>query len=290
MLQRGNHRTRRTLFSDMENREQMLDKIEEVAREAIVEAGKIIREHIGRISTSAIHLKGPSDYVTEIDKRCEAVILGAVCKNFPDHHIMAEETENEGLQPGYTWVIDPVDGTTNFIHGFPFVAVSIAVCNEKTPVLGFVLDPLRNELFSAKKDGGAWLNGTRIQVRKNAGMKEALIATGFPFRTKDYMDDYLKVFKSIFLQVSGIRRAGAAALDLAYLAAGRVDGFWEIGLKAWDIAAGALLISEAGGLISDFWGEDRHLYNGHVVGGTPSVYPLILQEVQKWLVPVLEKR
>ncbi len=272
----------------MDDLSRTLDSVETVARKIIAEAGDIIREYMGKLSAASIHTKGPSDYVTEIDERCEALIIKAVRDNFPGHHIMSEETANDGLQPGFTWVVDPVDGTTNFIHGFPFVAVSIAVCLEKKPVLGFIIDPVRDELFTARAGRGAWLNGARINVRKDARLSEALVATGFPFRTKDYMDDYLKAFKSVFLNVSGIRRAGSAALDLAYLAAGRVDGFWEIGLKAWDIAAGTLLIREAGGVISDFWGEDGLLYNGHVVGGTPSVYPFLLAQVQEFIVPALE--
>ncbi len=272
----------------VEREEIMLDKMETVAQKAIFEAGDLIREHIGRVSDSWVDTKGPSDYVTEIDKRCEQLIMDAVRKNFPDHHIMSEETANDGMHPGYTWVIDPVDGTTNFIHGFPFVAVSIAVCKEKKPVLGYVLDPVRKELFSAKKGGGAWLNNSKLRKLQRVEPDVALIATGFPFRTKDYIDAYLGAFKSVFLRVSGIRRAGAAALDLAYIAAGRVDGFWEAGLKAWDIAAGALLIREAGGTISDFWGEENFLVNGNVVGGGPAVYPFLLEQVQKWLVPALE--
>jgi myo-inositol-1(or 4)-monophosphatase len=267
----------------------MLDRIETVARGVIREAGDLIREHIGQVGASWIQSKGPSDYVTEIDKRCELIIMDGVRKNFPDHHIMSEETANDGLQDGYTWVIDPVDGTTNFIHGFPFVAVSIGVCRDKKPVIGLILDPVRNELFYGREGRGAWVNGSKISVRKNVRMEESLIATGFPFRTKNYMDDYLKCFKSVFLHASGIRRAGAAALDLAYLAAGRVDGFWEIGLKAWDIAAGALMVKEAGGMISDFWGEEAHLYNGNVVGGTPGVYEFLLEQVQEWLVPALSR-
>lgn len=268
----------------------MLDKLESVARRAILEAGALITDNIGRVAVSSISRKGISDYVTEVDKQAERVILDIVLEHFPDHHIMAEESDNEGLQSGYTWVIDPVDGTTNFIHGFPFVAVSIAVCLDKKPVVGLVYDPLRNELFSAKEGGGAWLNGARLHVRSNIGVDESLIATGFPFRTRDYIDAYLGAFKSIFLQVGGIRRAGSAALDLAYLGAGRVDGFWEIGLKAWDIAAGALIIKEAGGVVSDFWGEDNHLFNGNVVGGNPSVYPFLLEQVKTWINPVLGKK
>jgi myo-inositol-1(or 4)-monophosphatase len=268
----------------------MPDKIEAVAKKTIFEAGELIRQHIGRTAGLSVHTKGPADYVTEVDERCEALITEAIRSNFPDHHIMAEETANEGLQPGYTWVIDPVDGTTNFIHGFPFVAVSIAVCLEKRPVLGLVLDPVRNELFSAKSGEGAWLNGSRLPMRTKVDLDRALIATGFPFRSKEYIHDYLRAFKSVFMRVSGIRRAGAAALDLAYLAAGRVDGFWEIGLKAWDIAAGALLITEAGGTISDFLGNENHLVNGNVVAGVPVVYPFLIEQVQKHLVPALEAK
>jgi len=268
----------------------MPDKIEAIAKKTILEAGELIRQQIGRISRSSVHSKGPADYVTEVDKRCEDLITTAVRHNFPDHHVMAEETANEGLQDGYTWVIDPVDGTTNFIHGFPFVAVSIAVCLEKKPFLGLVLDPVRNELFSARSGDGAWLNGSRLLMRTKVDLDRALIATGFPFRTREYIDVYLRAFKSIFLRVSGIRRAGAAALDLAYLAAGRVDGFWEIGLKAWDIAAGALLITETGGMISDFRGKDDHLINGNVVAGVPLVYPFLIEQMQEHLVAALEAR
>ncbi len=266
----------------------MFDEMEAVARRAIFGAGEIIREHIGRVAASWVHSKGPSDYVTEVDRRCESLILELIREHFPDHHIMSEETENNGLQPGYTWVVDPLDGTTNFIHGFPFVAVSIAVCREKKPVFGLVLDPIRNELFSAIEGRGAFLNGIPIQVRSDVALEKSLIATGFPFRTVNYMEDYLKAFKQIFPKVSGIRRAGAAALDLAYLGAGRVDGFWEIGLKAWDIAAGAIIVQEAGGRISDFHGEENHLYNGHVVAGVPAVYPFLLEQVGKWIVPALD--
>ncbi|MFZ2448855.1 MAG: inositol monophosphatase family protein [Syntrophobacteraceae bacterium] len=268
----------------------MFDELEAVARRAAFGAGEIIRQHIGHIAASWIHSKGPSDYVTEVDERCERLILEQVATNFPDHHIMSEETASDGLQPGYTWVIDPLDGTTNFIHGFPFVAVSIAVCKDKKPVVGVVFDPIRNELFSAREGEGAWLNGTRLKINTGVKLEEALLATGFPFRAKKYMDSYLKTFREIFLRVGSIRRAGAAALDLAYLGAGRVDGFWEIGLKAWDIAAGSLIVREAGGMVSDFWGEDNHLDNGNVVGGTPTVFPFVLDQVQKWLVPALEKR
>jgi myo-inositol-1(or 4)-monophosphatase len=263
-------------------------EVENRAHEVILEVGKLIRDHIGTITSSLVQIKGPSDFVTEVDQRSEAMIMEMIQKHFPDHHIMSEETANEGLQDGITWVIDPLDGTTNFIHGFPHVAVSVAVCEEREPVLGFVLDPVRQELFFARRGGGAFLNGNRIHTRSGARLDDALVATGFPFRSKNVLEPYLEVFRSVFNSMSGIRRAGAAALDLAYLASGRVDGFWEVGLKAWDIAAGVLLIKEAGGHVSDFWGDENYLYNGHVVGGTSTVYPFLLDLVKTHLAPALK--
>ncbi len=266
----------------------MNSEFEETARKVVLSAGDIILEHIGHIARSDIHSKGPSDFVTEVDKKCEDLIIGTITRRFPDHHIMSEETAGDGLQPGITWVIDPLDGTTNFIHGFPFVAVSVAVCVDKHPVLGLVFDPVRKELFVARKGGGAFLNDRPIRARNESPLGDALIATGFPFRSRSVLEPYLETFRKIFHRVSGIRRAGAAALDLAYLAMGRVDGFWEVGLKAWDVAAGALLVTEAGARVSDFWGEENYLENGHIVGGTVSVYPYLLKQVQRFLVPVLE--
>jgi myo-inositol-1(or 4)-monophosphatase len=265
----------------------MIDKLEKVARSAIMEAGALIRDRIGNVSSSVIQNKGPSDYVTEVDMQSEALIVEAVAGHFPDHHIMAEESPKGELQPGYTWIIDPLDGTTNFIHGFPFVAVSIGVFENGEPLLGLVLDPVREELFTARRGGGAYLNGIRIQVREGPPMQDALIATGFPFRYKHLLDPYLTTFKNIFQRVSGIRRAGAAALDLAYLAAGRVDGFWEAGLAPWDVAAGSLLVTEAGGIVSDFHGSGNHVWAGHIVAGNASIYPFLLEQVRTHLLPAL---
>jgi myo-inositol-1(or 4)-monophosphatase len=266
----------------------MIQEMERIARAAIMEAGELIRAHIGTIPFSQVHSKGPSDYVTEVDKNSEKLIIGMIRRHFPDHHIMSEETPHEGMQNGVTWVIDPLDGTTNFIHGFPFVAVSIAACMDGKQVLGLVLDPVRQELFVARRGEGAYLNDRRIQVRSTCRLNNALIATGFPFRSRQVLDGYLDSFRSIFLNVSGIRRAGAAALDLAYLAAGRVDGFWEVGLAPWDVAAGSLLVMEAGGLVNDFWEKGNYLQNGHIVAGTDYVYPFLLDQVKKHLVPALE--
>jgi len=268
----------------------MIDEIEKVAREAIFQVGRLIVEHIGTISSARVESKGPSDFVTDIDRRSEAIIMNQIRKYFPDHQIVSEETSNSGLGSGLTWVVDPLDGTTNFIHGFPFVAVSIAVCENRKPLLGLVLDPVRHELFSARKGGGAHLNDVPIRVSGVQRLEEALVATGFPFRRKHLLDSYLFVFRNIFQEVSGIRRAGAAALDLAYLAAGRVDGFWEIGLAPWDIAAGSLLVTEAGGFVDDFWGKGDYLRNGHIVAGNPAVYPFLQEQVKSFLAPALDSR
>lgn len=267
----------------------MISAVEVVARTAIIQVGNLIRDQIGTISSSMVESKGPMDYVTDIDRRSEAMIIELVHRHFPDHRILSEETLNSGdLGPEITWVIDPLDGTTNFIHGFPFVAVSIAVCVEREPILGLVLDPVRTELFTARKGEGAWLNDFPIRVSEVERLDEAMIATGFPFRRKHLIEPYLETFRSVFDEVSGIRRAGAAALDLAYVASGRVDGFWEIGLAPWDIAAGSLLVKEAGGYVDDFWGKGDYLRNGHIVAGTPVVYPFLQELVKSRLAPVLE--
>ncbi len=266
----------------------MIREMERVAREAALEAGELIRRHAGKRSSISVSLKGPSDFVTQVDRACEELIVGAIRNRYPDHHILAEESTNDGIGDGITWIIDPLDGTTNFIHGFPFVAVSVAVCDREGPIVGIVVDPLREELFSAVRGSGAALNGQPIQVRASATVEDALIATGFPFRTRKIIDPYLASLRHIFEKVSGIRRAGAAALDLAYVAAGRVDGFWEPGLAPWDVAAGALLVQEAGGTVSDFWGEANHVSNGHVVAGTPWVHRFLLEQVRVHLAHAVE--
>lgn len=266
----------------------MQDQIEQAAREAIVQAGDLIRARIGGVANSDIQTKGPSDYVTEVDKKCEELIIRTISRHFPDHLIIAEETADFALTEAPTWIVDPLDGTTNFIHGFPFVAVSVAFCVGRQVLQGWVFDPVRQELFAARKGEGAYLNDARMRIEPPSRLSEALIATGFPFRAKHLLHPYLEVFKQIFTEVTGVRRAGSAALDLAYVAAGRVDGFWEIGLKPWDVAAGSLLVEEAGGTVTDFWGSDRHLENGHIVAGGSLVFSFLLQQVQTFLCPALD--
>ena len=263
-----------------------MTQMEELGRSFILQAGNLILERFG--TTLSIQSKGKYDYVTNVDKESEALITESINSHFPHHHVMSEEMENPNFQPGVTWVIDPLDGTANFIHGFPMVAVSIAVYADKEAILGFVLDPIRHELFSAVKGRGAYLNGKPMAMSDANQIPESIVATGFPFRSKHLLPHYLAAFERIFHQVTDIRRAGSAALDLAYLASGRIDGFWEIGLKAWDIAAGALMIREAGGYVSDFWGKDDYIHNGHIVAGTESTYGFLLEQVRTELAPALE--
>ncbi len=257
----------------------MIDGLEKTAKRAIFEAGALIRQTIGSIPSSRVQHKAPFDYVTDMDRRCEDLIIEIIHESFPSHGIVAEESLGHELTDETTWIIDPIDGTVNFIHGFPFVAVSIAVSRNGKPFLGLVLDPLRDELFLARAGAGATLNGTPIQVAGPTAVDEALIGTGFPHRTRSIIDPYMNMFRAVFPEVSGIRRGGSAALDLAYVAAGRLDGFWEAGLKAWDIAAGSLLIEEAGGAVTDFWGGADYLQTGHVVAGTESVYSFLMEQV-----------
>lgn len=221
--------------------------------------------------------KQHNDFVTEVDQAAETVIIEVLKNAYPDHAILAEESgastnlhdDNENV-----WIIDPLDGTTNFIHGFPQYCVSIALQQRGQITQAVVYDPTRNDLFTATKGSGAYLNEKRIRVGKRDKIADALIGTGFPFRETEgpAMDEYMKMFRIMTQSCAGLRRPGAAALDLAYVAAGRLDGFFEKGLKPWDIAAGALLISESGGIIGDFTGESDYLYKGDILAGSPKVF------------------
>ena len=221
--------------------------------------------------------KQHNDFVTEVDQAAEAAIIDVLKNAYPDHAILAEESgasanlhdDNENV-----WIIDPLDGTTNFIHGFPQYCVSIALQQRGQITQAVVYDPTRNDLFTATKGAGAFLNDKRIRVGKRDKIADALIGTGFPFRETEgpAMDEYMKMFRIMTQSCAGLRRPGAAALDLAYVAAGRLDGFFEKGLKPWDIAAGSLLISESGGIVGDFTGESDYLYKGDVLAGSPKVF------------------
>jgi myo-inositol-1(or 4)-monophosphatase len=227
---------------------------------------------LNRLESLEITEKSRNEYVTEVDRIAEDAIIEVIYDHYPDHSILAEESGQRGSNE-FQWIIDPLDGTTNFIHGFPVFAVSIAVTHNGQLEHGVVYDPLRQEIFTASRGQGAQVDGRKIRVSKRPSMQHSLIATGFPYRgDKEHLDNYLEMLKSVIEVSAGIRRPGSAALDLCYVAAGRVDGFWELGLNIWDIAAGALMIKEAGGRISDFHGTDAYLQSGDVVAGSPKIY------------------
>ncbi len=251
-------------------------------------AGEVILNKLGRLGAREIEAKRAFDFVTEVDRKSESVIIETIRKKFPSHSFLAEETLKQPETGDYRWIIDPLDGTTNYIHGYPMFSVSIALQFGGEIISAVVFDPLRDELFQAVRGGGAFLNGQRLRVSQTA-LEKSLVATGFPFRKKEMTDLYLKAFRMIFLEVSDIRRAGSAALDLAYVAAGRLDGFFELNLSPWDIAAGSLLITEAGGIITDFAGTGDFLSTGNVVAGNPSIQPQILEKITEAFKDVVKK-
>ncbi len=252
-------------------------------------AGEVLLRNLGKLSKEDIGLKQASDFVTRVDKESEVLIISILKERFPDHFFLAEESARAPETEQYRWIIDPLDGTTNYIHQFPVFCISIALEYKREIVLGVVYEPLRDELFSSEKGRGAFLNNAPISVSSVRSLKDCLITTGFPFRKKETIDSYLNLFKNVFLRISDMRRAGSAALDLAYLACGRCEGFFEIGLSPWDIAAGSILIKEAGGVITDFSGGDEYLATGNVIAGVPSVHNEILTEVKKVFAGIIDK-
>ncbi|MBS3936831.1 MAG: inositol monophosphatase [Sulfuritalea sp.] len=243
-------------------------------------AGSVIGRASLDLGQIKISVKQQNDFVTEVDRAAETAIIDTLREVYPTHAILAEESGLTDSRSDYQWIIDPLDGTTNFIHGFPQYAVSIALAHKGALTQAVVFDPNRNELFTASKGAGAFLNDKRIRVSQCAKLDAALLGTGFPYRRFDHADAYLALFKELTRRSAGIRRPGAASLDLAWLAAGRIDGFWEFGLAPWDMAAGALLILEAGGLVGDLSGEGDYLKTGNIVGGTPKVFAQLLRTIQ----------
>ncbi len=234
-------------------------------------AGDHIVKYVDRIQGISISSKGRNDFVTEVDKQAESIIIDILHKAYPNHGILAEESGKQG-DDEYQWIIDPLDGTTNFLHGFPQFAVSIALKHKAILDQAVVYDPLRQELFTASKGCGAHLNNRRIRVSSQKTLEGALLGTGFPFQDQERLELFLKTFRAFFPMTAGIRRAGAASLDLAYVACGRLDGFWEFGLKEWDMAAGSLLILEAGGMTGDMAGKQSYINSGNIVTGNPKIY------------------
>jgi myo-inositol-1(or 4)-monophosphatase len=247
-----------------------------IAVKAARRAGGIINRAARDVEQIKVSAKRDKDFVTEVDKAAEAAIIEVLKEAYPDHAILAEESGTSGTSET-VWIIDPLDGTTNFIHGFPQYAISIAQRHKGVLQHAVIYDPNRNELFTASKGAGAYLNERRIRVSRRSKLNEALIGTGFPFRYFEHVDAYLGIFRDMIHKTAGVRRPGAAALDLAWVAAGRIDGFWELGLSPWDMAAGALLITEAGGLVGDLSGEANYLETGNIVGGNPRVFVQLLQ-------------
>lgn len=260
-----------------------------IAIKAATRAGDFILRHFGSISSGDINQKQPSDFVTFVDKESEKIIIETIRTAYPDHYFLTEESIKEECSEGYLWIIDPLDGTTNYIHGFPVFSVSIALQNKKETIVGVVFDPLRSELFTSEAGKGAFLNERSLTVTSTHNTMNALLSTGFPFRCRELIDPYLQLFKNLFYQVSGIRRPGSAALDLAYVAAGRCDGFFEIGLNSWDMAAGALLIKEAGGITTDFGGGDQFLSTGNILAGSKTVHKMLLEETKKIFTGIITK-
>lgn len=250
-----------------------------IAIQAARQASKILLRFIDHLDSLDISTKARNDFVTEVDRLSEREIISVIRKAYPEHSILAEES---GFSEGndYCWIIDPLDGTTNYLRGFPHFAITIAFKHKQTIEVGIVYDPIRHELFTATRGQGAKLNDHRIRVSQNKKLENSLIGTGFPCREPHHLRPYMNIFEAVFPKTAGIRRAGAAALDLAYVAAGRLDGFWEASLKEWDMAAGTLLIQEAGGLVGDFHGEEYYLDNGNIIAGNPKIYKGLLDLIQ----------
>jgi len=250
-----------------------------IAISAARSASRIMLRYYDRLDTLEIRDKQQHDFVTQVDEMCEQEIIAHIKKAYPNHAIIAEES-GESPGDGFTWIIDPLDGTTNFAHGFPQFCISIAVKSADRLEVGLVYDPLRQELFTATRGSGAFLNNKRIRVSQNRLMSRALIGTGFPFKNKELIRPYLDSFANVAQQVAGVRRPGAAALDLAYVANGRLDGFWEAELNLWDYAAGALLIKEAGGIISNFDGQETLAKQANLVAGNMSIHQQLMQAIK----------
>ena len=258
---------------------QALHPMLNIAIKAARAAGSIINRAALDLEVLKVGSKGPNDYVSEVDRAAEHAIIQILLDAYPGHAILAEESgrEHGARHSEYTWIIDPLDGTTNFLHGFPVYAVSIGLAFRGKVEQAVVYDPTRNDLFMASKGRGAFLNDRRLRVSKRTRLGDALIGTGFPFRKGDNFKRYVKMFEEVMQCCAGLRRPGAAALDLCYVAAGYYDGFFETGLNPWDVAAGSLIITEAGGLIGNFTGEADYLHQREVVAGNPKVYGQLVQ-------------
>lgn len=256
------------------------NKYLEVAKEAALKAGVVLKEHFGKVCPSMIDEKAKNDFVTDVDRESEEIIKGHIKSHFKNHDILAEESSAERNASPFLWIIDPLDGTLNYIHGLPNFAVSIALEIEGNLAMGVIYEPLRDSIYSAMRGHGSFKNGKRIHVSHSQTLSTSLIATGFPFRIKDIIDSYLKVFKDFFMHATGIRRGGSACLDLAYTAEGIFGGFFECALSPWDMAAGVLLVEEAGGVVTDFKGNNQYLKTGNIIAATKGVHQEMIRIIQ----------
>lgn len=259
-----------------------MENLQQVAQHAALEASQLIQNAWQNQNSVKIHEKAPKDLVTDIDRAVEQRIINIIHSNFPSHSILSEES---GLKPGddFTWIIDPIDGTTNFCHGIPHFAISIAIKHQENLVMGVIYDPIRKEMFSAKAGEGAFLNGQRIKVSKKQNLDNAVIATGFPSKRQQFFPGFMECLTKVFPELLGIRRGGAATLDLAYIAAGRIDGYWEFDVKEWDVAAGELIIKEAGGTMCDISGKADYPKHGVIAGTTGICQSLVQTFASTWL-------
>jgi myo-inositol-1(or 4)-monophosphatase len=260
----------------------MLNTAVKAARRA---ANVIIRAS-RNLDVLQVREKAAHDFVSEVDREAEQVIISTLHEAYPGHAILAEESGGSGTSE-YRWIIDPLDGTTNYLHGFPQYCVAIALEHRHVVTQAVIYDPTRNDLFTASRGRGAYLNETRIRVSKRTQTRLGLVGTGFPFKELAHMEPYMGMLRDIMKATSGVRRAGSAALDLAYVAAGRLDAFWEIGLAPWDIAAGSLLITEAGGYVGDLEGNEGYMLSGNVVAANPKLFVEMLKLIAPHLTPTL---
>ncbi|GAB4193088.1 MAG: inositol monophosphatase family protein [Calditrichia bacterium] len=257
----------------------------DTALEAAKLAGRYLLNERGKLTEEKISEKAANDFVTKVDIQSEKIISEFILGKYPDHSILSEEAGLTHTDSSFLWIIDPLDGTKNFIHDVPVYGVSIALMQDGEVIMGVINNPASNELFWAEKDKGAFLNGTPIKVSDHTSIDGALLATGFPHRKKEFSVRYIKLFENIFVRSSDIRRMGAATIDLAYVACGRFDGFFELGLNIWDLAAGDIIIKEAGGKIADFWGDNKHLNNGFVLCGNKSILNDLIKSASTYFPP-----
>ena len=261
-----------------------------IAVRAARAAGQTIMRAYTDFDKVEVSNKGINDFVTSVDKEAEATIIYQIRKSYPDHTIVAEEGgENRGTNKDFIWIVDPLDGTNNFVNGIPHFSVSIAMQFKGKTEVAVIYDPVRDELFTAIRGKGAKLNDFRLRVTNSNDLQNGIIGTGFPFKARQHTETYMKIFAEVFGKCADLRRAGSAALDLAYVAAGRLNGFFEIGLKPWDIAAGDLICREAGATVTDFMGDHGYLLSGNIVAGSPKATSILVKTIRPLLTESLKR-